>query len=66
MIEVDKGVGRPEFAAQFLSGNQVSWAFKQRRQYLQRLFLEFYLLTPLAELTGVEIHLERAETNDSQ
>jgi hypothetical protein len=35
MIEVDEGARRPELAAQFLSGNQFSRSFKQRRQNLQ-------------------------------
>jgi hypothetical protein len=48
MIEVDEGVRRPELAAQFLSGNYFSRSFKQRRQNLQWLFLELYLLSPLA------------------
>ena len=38
MIEVNEGVRRPELAAQFLAGNQLSRSFKQRRQDLQRLF----------------------------
>jgi hypothetical protein len=52
-------------AAQFLSGNQFSRSFKQRRQNLQWLFLELYLLSPLAQFPGVEIDLERTETNNS-
>jgi len=48
MIEVDEGVHWPEFAAQFLSRNQFSRPFKQRRQHLKRLFLELYLLSSLA------------------
>ena len=65
VIEVDEGVRRPELAAQFLSGNHFSRPFKQRRQHLQRLFLELYLLSPLAQFPGVEIDLERTETNNS-
>jgi hypothetical protein len=65
MIEVDEGVRWPELAAQFLSGNQFSRSFKQRRQNLQWLFLELYLLSPLAQFPGVEIDLERTETNNS-
>ena len=61
MVEVDEGVRRPKLAAQFLSGNQFSRSFQQRRQYLQRLILELYLLSPLAQFPGVEIDLERAE-----
>ena len=65
MIEVDEGVRRPESAAQFLSGDNSSRPFKQRGQYLKGLFLELYLLSPLAQFPGVEIDLERAETDNS-
>src|ERR1700687_2210750 len=65
MIEVDEGVRRPELAAQFLSGNHFSRSFKQRRQNLQRLFLELYSLSPLAQFPGVEIDLERTDTDNS-
>jgi hypothetical protein len=40
VIEIDEGVHRPEFAAQFLSGNYFSRSLKQRRQHLKGLFLE--------------------------
>ena len=66
MIEVDECVRRPELAAQFLSGNDLSRSFKQRRQHLKRLFLELYLLSPLAQFPGLEIHLERTETDNSR
>jgi hypothetical protein len=66
MIEVDEGIRRPELAAQFLSSNQFSWSFKQRRQHLKGLFLELYLLSPLAQFPGVEIDLERTETDNSE
>ena len=65
MIEIDEGVRRPEFAAQFLSCNEFSRMFKQRGQYLQGLFLKFYLLTPLAQLSRIKIYLKRAEADDS-
>ncbi len=49
MIEVDESVRRPELAAQFLSGDDFSRLLKQRHQQLKRLFLELYLLSPLAQ-----------------
>jgi hypothetical protein len=64
MLEVDEGVHRPELPPQFLSGNQFSRSFKQRRQNLQRLFLELHLLSPLAQFPGLQIDLERTETNN--
>jgi hypothetical protein len=65
MIEVNEGVCRPESTAQFLPGNHLAVPFKQRRQHLKGLFLELYLLSPLAQFSGVEIYLERTETNNS-
>jgi hypothetical protein len=65
MIEVNERVRWPELAAQFLASNQFSRSFKERRQQLKRLFLELYLLSPLAQLPGVEIDLERAEADNS-
>jgi hypothetical protein len=61
MIEVDERVHRPELAAQLLSSNQFSRSFKQRREQLKRLFLELYLLAPLAQFPGAKIDLESTE-----
>jgi hypothetical protein len=66
VIKVDKGVRRPELAAQLLSRNQFSRPFQQSRQHLKGLFLESYLLTALPQLPGVEIYLEGAETDNSE
>jgi hypothetical protein len=65
MIEVNEGVCRPESTAQFLPSNHLAGPFKQRRQHLKWLLLELYLLSPLAQFSGVEIDLERTETNNS-
>ena len=65
VIEVDESVRRPELTAQFLSGDDFSGPFKQRRQNLQGLFLELYPLSPLAQFPGVEIELECTDTDNS-
>jgi hypothetical protein len=65
VIEIDESVLRSEFAAQFLSAHHFSRSFKQRRQDLQWLFLELYLLPPLAQFAGVKIDLECTETDNS-
>lgn len=65
MIEINEGVRRPKSVAQFLPGNQFSRPFKECRQNLKRLFLELYLLSPLAQFPGVEIDLEGAEADNS-
>jgi len=66
MIEVDECVRRPELPTQFLSGDDFSRPFKQRRQHLKRLFLKLYLLSPLAQFPCFEIQLECAEAEDSR
>jgi hypothetical protein len=65
MIEVDESVRRPELAAQFLSGDDFSRLLKQRHQQLKRLFLELYLLSPLAQFPCLKIHFEGTETDNS-
>jgi hypothetical protein len=64
MIEVNEGILRPEFAAQFFSSNDFSWAFKQSGQHLERLFLELYFLAGVAEFPSLEINLERTEAGN--
>jgi hypothetical protein len=54
MIEVDKGIRRPELAAQFFSGDDFSRSFQQRRQHLKGLFLKLYLLPLLPQLPGAQ------------
>jgi len=48
VIEVNEGILRPELAAQFFSGNDFPWSFKQSGQHLKRLFLELYFLASVA------------------
>jgi len=38
----------------------------RKGQHLEGLFLELYLLAPLAQFAGVEIDLEGTETNNSR
>ena len=42
VIEVDKGIGRPQLLANFFPGNHVARPLEQQRQYLEGLFLESY------------------------
>jgi len=64
MIEVYEGVRRPELAAELLPGDEMSPIFKQCGQYLEGLFLELYLLSSLPQFPGLEVDLERTETDD--
>ena len=53
MIEIDKGICRPEFPAQLLSSDHLPRPFKEGGQHLKRLFLELYLLSPPAQFPSV-------------
>jgi hypothetical protein len=57
---------RPEFAAQFLAGNQFSRSFKYRRQHLPRLFLELYLLSLVTQFSGLKVKLEGTKADNSR
>jgi hypothetical protein len=65
MIKVDERVRRPKFAAQFVSRNDVPRSFKQRDQHLKGLFLESYLLSPLAQFPCLQIQFERTEPDNA-
>jgi hypothetical protein len=65
VIEIDEGIRRPELLLQVLTRDQLSRSFKQRCQNMQRLFLQLYPLSPLAQFSGVKIDLESAETDNS-
>jgi len=54
VIEIDKCVRWPEFAAQLLPGDQLSRPFEQRPQHLERLFLEFYLFSLPPQFPSLE------------
>ena len=64
VIEINKGVVWPKFLAQFLPANKFSRSLKQRRQYLQRLLLQLYVLSPVAQFAGLKINLEPTEVDD--
>jgi len=65
MIEVDEGVRRPESAAKFFSCNYLTRTLDQHAQDLERLLLQLHLLSPPAQLPGLQIYLEHAEADNS-
>jgi hypothetical protein len=63
VIEINKGVRRPETLLQFFTGDHFSWTLKQNLQNLQRLLLQLYLHALLSQFSRVGINLEGAESN---
>jgi hypothetical protein len=55
VVEVYKGVSRPELIAQFLSRDQVAVGLQQDGQHLQRLALEAKLYAAFAQFAGAHI-----------
>jgi len=64
VIEINEGVLGPQFLAQFFPGNYFSGPLQQRRQYLQRLLLQLYLLSLVAQFARLEINLKRSEADN--
>src|SRR5262249_39948928 len=66
VIEIDEGVGGPEFVAQLLAGNDFTGMFQKHDQDLEGLFLEPDLRAMLTQFTGPQIDLKRAKANALQ
>jgi hypothetical protein len=43
MVEIDKGVGRPDFGPQFFARDQIAGTLQQGREHLERLTLQAQL-----------------------
>ena len=54
MVEIDRGVGRPDLLLEFLAGYGLSRVVHQNPENLQWLLLELELDPLLAQLTGPE------------
>ena len=64
MIEVDEGVRRPEFVAQFVSGDNFSRVLQQRSQNLQGLLLQLHPQSATAQFTYLEIDFKDPKPDD--
>src|SRR6202007_47904 len=64
MIEVDESVGRPKFLAALIASHNVSRAFQEKRQDLNRLALQTEFHPALAKFACVEVELEDSKTRD--
>src|SRR5581483_896104 len=58
VLEINKGIVRPEPCPKLLPAYHVARPFQQRRQDFKRLLLDPYLKSIFAKLTGAHIHLK--------
>ncbi len=65
MVEIDEGVGGPEFLAQIIASDHVASALQEQGEHLERLILQAELGAVLAQLAGGEVELEDAKAGDS-
>src|SRR5579863_4403702 len=65
VIEIDEGIGGPEFLADFFAGDDVAWALEEQGQDLKGLVLQAELRPVLAQLAGGQVKFEDAEADDS-
>jgi hypothetical protein len=66
VIEVDKGVRRPEAFTELLAADHLARAFKKNVKNFKRAVLELNSSPVLAEFRPCEIGLVRSEMNDSR
>ncbi len=66
MVEINEGIAGPEAFAQFLSRDNFAGILKKDNQNLEGLFCELESETVLAELAGLQIHLENAKMQYSR
>jgi hypothetical protein len=64
VVEIDKGVGRPEPLAEFLPGHQFARLFEEQGQNLKGLVLQFDSETVLSEFAGAQVQFEAGETEE--
>src|SRR2546427_4776331 len=63
MVEVDKGVGGPDFLLQFLPGDDLPRTLQENLEDLEGLLLKFDLGALFAQFAGLEIQRKYPEAN---
>jgi hypothetical protein len=63
VVEIDKRVGGPEAAAEFLASDDLAGRFEEHGEDLEGLILETETMPVVAEFTRTQIELIRAEAN---
>lgn len=65
MIELDKGILRPDLLAKLLARDQFSRMLQQHGEHLEGLFLKVNPDSVLAQFPGMQIRLEQSKANHS-
>src|SRR5262249_24047183 len=63
MLEIDKGIRRPEFTPQLLGADELARRPQKNCQYLQRTPLDRQKHAEAAQLSSLEVQLERGEAD---
>ena len=66
MVEVNKGIGRPQFAAQFLPGDYLAGLSKQTNKYSEGLFLQLDLDAIFSQFACAQVEFEVTKANGSR
>ena len=64
MVEVNEGIGGPQFAAQFLPSDYLARVSKRANKNSEGLLLQLHPIPVFPEFARVAIHLERAEPKE--
>ena len=66
MVEVNEGIGGPQFAAQFLPSDYLARLSKQANKNSEGLLLQFDLYAVLAQFAGAQVEFEKTKANRSR
>jgi hypothetical protein len=66
MVEVDKGIGRPNLGPKFVASHDVTWAIQQGRQYLERLALQVEPYPTFSEFARTKVQFEDVEAKSAR
>ncbi len=66
MVEIDKGVGRPDLRPKFFAGHEIAGTLQQCRKHTQGLALQAQLYAAFPEFTGAQIQLKNVETQHAR
>jgi hypothetical protein len=65
VIEINEGIGWPEFGAEFFAGNKFTGPGQEKRQDLERLFLQPDFGAVPAKFPGAEVNLKYPKGNEA-
>src|SRR6188472_2903809 len=66
MVEVNEGIGGPQFAAQFLPSDYLARVSKRANKNSEGLLLQLDLYAVLAQFAGAQVEFEKTKANRSR